>query len=266
MNHNFSLGADPEFFIARGNRLVSAEGIVGGTKSEPSKFHNDGFFMQEDNVMVEFNIPPSNSKQNFVDNIEYAKEYLETYLGMKGYQAVFDKVSGEFSEKELSTDQACMFGCAPEYNVYLKCNAPAPAAKNFSHRFCGGHIHIGFDWQYEFEKELLVKALDITLGLQSVIMDKDIIRKQAYGKAGSCRKKSYGVEYRTLSNFWIKDKSLIEWVYEGVNAAFDIYTDIDQFEYLEDYIQSAINNNDETLAKKALKEVVEIKKQILKTL
>src|SRR3546814_1862742 len=52
----------------------------------------------------------------------------------------------------------------------------------------------------------LVKQLDWYLGLWSLGKDKDKVRRSLYGKAGACRIKPYGVEYRVLSNFWIKNK------------------------------------------------------------
>lgn len=220
--NEFTIGADPEFFIkdSKGN-VVSAEGVIGGTKNKPLPFDDRGFFMQEDNVMVEFNIPPSDNKQSFIDDMEYAKSYLSILLDMKGYTP-FYAASAEFSKETLSTPQACMFGCSPEYNVYIKGNNPGIDAKNFSHRFCGGHVHIGFDYEYQEDQEDLIKALDITLGLPALFIDKDVLRRSAYGKAGSCRLTRYGVEYRVLSNFWIATEQGIGWVYDGVEKAFDI--------------------------------------------
>jgi hypothetical protein len=52
------------------------------------------------------------------------------------------------------------------------------------------------------------------LGLWSVINDPDTRRRQLYGKAGAIRFKPYGIEYRTLSNFWLADPKLIEKVWD----------------------------------------------------
>jgi hypothetical protein len=48
-----------------------------------------------------------------------------------------------------------------------------------------------------------VKQLDWYLGGWSLKHDSDPTRRTLYGRAGACRLKSYGVEYRVLSNFWM---------------------------------------------------------------
>jgi hypothetical protein len=54
----------------------------------------------------------------------------------------------------------------------------------------------------------LTKQMDWFLGAWSVKHDPDVTRRRLYGKAGSCRIKSYGVEYRVLSSFWVLSKAL----------------------------------------------------------
>ena len=73
-----------------------------------------------------------------------------------------------------------------------------------------------------------------------------------YGKAGAYRLKSFGVEYRTLSNFWIFDERNIQWVYDGVQAAVDL-VNTEMIYKLEDLafgdtVQNAINSNSRTKA------------------
>jgi hypothetical protein len=252
---NFTIGADPEFFITDKNgNIESAEGLIGGTKNKPRKFDDRGFFMQEDNVMVEFNIPPASTKQQFSDNMEYALEYLETFLDLMGYKPYY-KPSALFSKEQLETPGACMFGCSPEYNVYTQSNNPTINAKDFSYRFAGGHVHIGYDFQYEEDADMLIKALDITLGLPALFLDPDTKRREAYGKAGSCRFTSYGLEYRVLSNFWLKMNGGFNWVYEGVEKAFLLANTNPSFILsVENKVQTAID----TLNKKQAKAVMEM--------
>lgn len=241
--YKFKLGADPEFFLTKGGVPVSAEGIIGGSKWEPILFDKRGFYMQEDNVMVEFNIPPAETKQQFVDYIEYAKEYLETLVRLKGNFECLYYPSAQFSKEELSSDQAKLFGCDPDFNIYTQMVNQAPSAASMTSRFAGGHIHIGFDYQSQAQIEDLVKALDMTIGVNSVLLDPDSFRKQFYGKAGNIRFKSYGVEYRSPSNFWIKDRVHTAWIYDKVEEAFSILDDIDQFYDLEEDVIDVVNNN-----------------------
>ena len=67
--------------------------------------------------------------------------------------------------------------------------------------------------------------MDFFLGLPSVLYDADTERRKLYGKAGAMRYKPYGVEYRTLSNAWLKNKNRMKQVATnaiiGVNEFFN---------------------------------------------
>lgn len=105
------------------------------------------------------------------------------------------------------------------------------------------HIHVGYDNPNRKTSIELIRAMDLYLGLGSILLDDDMNRRKLYGKAGSCRFKPYGVEYRTLSGFMISNDNLIKWVFENtINAINFINSDqIVPFD-LGDYIQDIINN------------------------
>jgi hypothetical protein len=80
-----------------------------------------------------------------------------------------------------------------------------------------------------------------------------------YGNAGAHRPKKYGVEYRTLSNFWIFDPKLIGWVWDqterALTEAFAETPDGKLAQHLEMFpIRECIDNNDKKLAEKLVKE------------
>ena len=53
-----SIGSDPEVFISFKNKIVPSFDLIKGTKNAPRPLAKKGFFVQEDNVALEFNIPP----------------------------------------------------------------------------------------------------------------------------------------------------------------------------------------------------------------
>ncbi len=59
----------------------------------------------------------------------------------------------------------------------------------------------------------LVRQLDWYIGYWSLKLDPDPTRRLLYGKAGACRYKDYGVEYRAPSSFWLptRDRRLAVW-------------------------------------------------------
>ena len=87
--------------------------------------------------------------------------------------------------------------------------------------------------------------MDLFLGVPSVTLDSDTRRRELYGKAGAYRAKDYGVEYRTLSNFWIWKDSLKDWVYDQTQKAVDFVASGQQIaKHHGLIIRKAINKGD----------------------
>lgn len=212
-----TLGADPEVFLRDFNgKMISAVGKIGGTKEKPipipgmGNIYRDEFTMQEDNVALEYNIPPAYNIDDFVDYNEMALLALDDMLPADLEICIVP--SAKFDPDQLNTRQAKRFGCDPDYNAWTGAINPSPKKKT-NLRSCGGHIHLGLDQSMNpLDIEEIVRYMDLFLGVPSILLDFDKNRRQLYGKAGSFRFQSYGLEYRTLSNFWLNDEAVIEWV------------------------------------------------------
>ena len=91
------------------------------------------------------------------------------------------------------------------------------------------------------------------MGLTSVLEDEDTQRRELYGQAGCFRPKPYGVEYRTLSNYWLKSRELMTKIYERSNIVMDkVAAGQEIGDRAGKHIQSAINNSNKALAKDLL--------------
>lgn len=259
-----TLGCDPELFLRKGDEIISAEGLIGGSKHDPKLISDEGHAIQEDNVMMEFNIPPSDNPVAFKNNINFVLEYL-TVLAKQFDSSLDISASNILDDKYLNTKQARLFGCDPDYNVYLKEVNDAPSSKT-NLRTAGGHIHVGYKNPDIYISEKIIYAMDITLGLESITLDKDDRRREMYGKAGCFREKEYGVEYRTLSNFWIQNDELIDWAYTKTMEAIDLVNNglIDIIlSKFETQIKDCIDNNNKEQSVLLLKEINKIKEQSL---
>ena len=98
---------------------------------------------------------------------------------------------------------------------------------------------------------ILIKYLDLYVGLPSILYDKDVRRRSLYGKAGCFRLTSYGLEYRCLSAAMYANEDLMKIVWKGVINAIDAFNAKVPLPNAE-AIQSAINNSNEELAKKIM--------------
>ena len=70
----FTIGADPEFFIQKyDGTMQPIVGLLGGTKDKPIAVQGarKGFAVQEDNVMAEYNIPPTAHADQFADSARH---------------------------------------------------------------------------------------------------------------------------------------------------------------------------------------------------
>lgn len=243
----FTIGADPEVFIGDNESVRSVIGKIGGTKAFPRPLADlgNGYAVQEDNVALEFNIPPCGSKREFINAINKATGYLEQ-LVKDTHGLRFDHRSAvSFPAVELADPAALEFGCEPDYNAWTKKKNPRPKATDKSLRSCGGHIHIGFDGLDPHE---VVKACDLFLSVPAQLMDQGELRKQLYGKAGAFRMTQYGVEYRSLSNFWIFDNNLIGWAYDNTERALDAVRAGMSFDEEKNNILEAVDEGDKDMA------------------
>jgi len=249
----FSLGADPELFMKDANdAFMSAVGLIGGSKHDPRPLPiGDGFAVQEDNVAVEYNIPPSNGRDEFVTNIQRAMDYLTDMVGQQGLKFVNVSATTEFPLIQLLQPAAMEFGCDPDFNAWQagKRN-PRPKADVHTLRTCGGHVHVGHEFESKESIHDFIKHMDLFLSVPSVFQDKGELRKQLYGKAGAFRVKPYGCEYRSLSNYWVFDPKLTGWIWDATEQAMNAWQDgnID-IDAEAPAILEAINNNNKTVAK-----------------
>lgn len=240
-----TIGADPEFFLLSADtRFVSSIGKIGGSKRNPAPLGRPGFYVQEDNVAVEFNIPPAKTKDEFVESIQWSVEHIRAALRANGLDVgIF--ATATFSRDELRDPRAQEFGCDPDFNAWEGGRAnPRPNANaSPSLRSCGGHVHVGYPDVAE-SKELalrFVQAMDLFLSVPASILQSDFQRKMLYGKAGCFRPTTYGVEYRTLGNFWIASVNTAAWVYDQTVRALEFVLDKSNWSFLDQHQETIVS-------------------------
>lgn len=106
---DITLGTDPELFLKKGDKIISAIGKIGGSKSDPQPISDFGHFIQEDNVAIEYNIPPCTNITDWVYHNNYVKDYLEVLVSAMGCTLAFD-ASAILDESELDNDIAKLAG------------------------------------------------------------------------------------------------------------------------------------------------------------
>jgi len=164
--------------------------------------------------------------------------------------------SAEFDPKYLEHKQAKIFGCEGSINAWECCENRSPKP-NGNYRCSGGHLHCGYDNPNLDDSLRIAKAFDLFLGVPSILYDEDKERRKMYGKAGEIRFPKFGLEFRVLSNFWIFNDNLIEWVFNNVHNAIDFINNNKNFDKLiekeKENIVSCINTQDKELAEKLIK-------------
>lgn len=243
------VGADPELFVRNPNskQFVSGHGMIQGTKYQPFKV--DRGAVQVDGMALEFNIDPAETAAEFFENINTVRARLQRMV--PGYELVADPVA-EFSDEVINSQpkEALELGCEPDFCAWTGEVNPRPDGA-VSFRSGAGHIHIGWCDGADVRSKnhladcyAMVKQMDYYTGVHSLLWDPDNRRRSLYGKAGAFRPKPYGVEYRTLSNAWLRDPRLIRWIYLATTrAANDLAEGKAAFEKYGELARELIDNN-----------------------
>lgn len=237
-------GCDPEFFFEKKGKIIGSEKIiniekglkvVGGAagKTGPSKFIVDG-------VQAELNPVPNTCRQSLAMEISRSFNQLYTELKKDKDLSINFAPTIKITKEELISldERSRRFGCSPSKNTDTKHQNAAtlrdPAV--YRYRSAGGHIHLGYygddnnssSSQSKIimrEPARLVQILDIIVGNTCVLIDRDkgnIERRKVYGRAGEYRTPAHGVEYRTLSNFWLRSYPLMSFVFNLSRLAVSI--------------------------------------------
>lgn len=215
------LGADPEVFLLEGNQFKSSIGLIKANKWAPFQIPElpKGFTLQEDNVLLEFGIPPAASADEFVAHIDTV---LKAGLSKLPGLSYSDLSCTIMPVEEMESPLAYIFGCEPDFNAWTGKENKKPSPPHKLMRSAGGHVHV----ETKVNPKHGVRACDLFLAVPSVLMDeKGTERRQLYGKPGAFRYKPYGFEYRTLSNFWIFNEKHVRWVWRNTARVLEVCED-----------------------------------------
>lgn len=224
---NILIGADPELFVfdKTTDQLVSGCDLIPGTKAVPHRV--EGGAVQVDGMALEFNIDPCKTSKEFSAKVGQVVSQMQSMLP-ENY-GLLALPTAHFGKEMIDAqpEHAKELGCEPDFNAYTGGAAnPRPNAEK-PFRTGAGHIHIGWgegiditDPQHIQVCCVLSKQLDYWLGVAAMTWDTDSERRTLYGDKGSFRPKSYGMEYRPLSNAWVADPKLREIVFDLVHLAW----------------------------------------------
>ncbi len=220
------VGADPELFMRHPDSgdFISAHDRIPGTKWEPYKVPFGA--VQVDGTALEFNIDPAATVDEFLHNIVAVRKTLTDMV--PGYNIVAEPVANyepdyfKFDVPSFAQE----LGCNPDFNGWTTDVNPRPDPDGKPYRTASGHLHIGWTDGMDVEDKdhflfccKVARQLDYYLGMSSLLWDTDGTRRQLYGKAGAFRPKSYGMEYRVLSNRWLDSEPLMRWIYNTIQVA-----------------------------------------------
>lgn len=229
-----TLGADPEIFLRdKSGRLIASEEVITGKEiaADPLADKRAGYSagIARDGIQVEFHPQARTCRQEVSLALSAAMQTLERLAAEKGARMDFTSVI-EVSEEDFAVipPHAKELGCGRSFNVWDPTASVGVDGQTYRIRSAAGHVHLGLQnmQSMAFDPESpngrhehipqLVKLLDLIVGNTCVLIDRDPLaakRRETYGRAGEYRTTSYGMEYRTLSNFWLRGPQLASMVW-----------------------------------------------------
>lgn len=227
------LGADPELFVGNSQGIVPVCGLIGGNKENPIQVNKPhllqprdsigNFAYQEDGVAYEFNVPAVTTYEQFTRNLHMMLELVDYQLAMKNLIRRPES-HHKFRPIDLVNPLSRVIGCLSDNSAWGEGDGkrePFTADSLGDYRFCGGHLHVQYNYN-NVPKKIFVQFMDLFAGLPSIRWDKQGERRKFYGQPGIFRDKPYGIEYRTLSNFWLKSSFMREGLHRLCASVFDL--------------------------------------------
>jgi len=123
----FTIGSDPEAFILSEavNSVVSAKRFTVGTKDVPEDM-GDGYALMNDNILIEGNVPPSRTRDEFIVNMTKLHDMISERASRRFAKQV-NSDAMEISTDLARTKEAREFGCSSfrdAWNGFLEISTP----------------------------------------------------------------------------------------------------------------------------------------------
>jgi len=209
-----TIGTDPELLLVSAEdngAFISSLGRFKGTKKAPVPMGlGTGYALQCDNVALEFNVPPASDPAEFGNSISAAMQYIRALVSEQGL-VVSTSPEGFYEDAELRHPLSKSFGCVPDLDAHARCKASAvsPTVLKDDVReggrwhLAGGHVHVGYTTHQSIPHFVAGAFADVFIGLPSIGRDTQERRRAHYGQPGRYRVTPFGIEYRTLSGYWV---------------------------------------------------------------
>lgn len=211
-------GCDPEAFFQRNGKILGSEKVLPEKGIGPNDYTK---VVVRDGIQIELNPTYAYNRMALGENIKTAFTVLRKHLANHPEVSLNFEGLVEVDREELDSlsDASRVLGCQPSRNIY----GDRPITVDpltYRKRSAGGHIHVGLNGtnikpltneKLEDDRHRAIPLFDIFVGNTAVMFDRDpgaAERRENYGRAGEYRLQPHGLEYRTLSNFWLRHSAL----------------------------------------------------------
>jgi hypothetical protein len=216
---SYTVGCDPEVFLTRDGGFIGSERVVPDLKG----------LVVRDGFQVEFNPPASMSSSILGSWLSQAFIRLDSLVkAHEGVGISLDQViKVDPNEMSQLSERSRILGSDPSFNVY----GTKPIlvdGESYPFRSAAGHLHFGLKNDLFDERVRLISWFDVFVGNTSVLIDRNplaVQRRENYGRAGEYRIPNHGIEYRTPSNFWLRNYTLLDFVLNLADIAIQVVID-----------------------------------------
>ena len=139
MIKDITFGSDPEYFVKNEStgKIVSSIPVIDGTKETPESL-GDGYFILQDNILAEGNIPPSRTMEMFMYHMAELQKRMTQYIKSKyPVLGLHHDDCLDIDMAFLSHPDAMQFGCSPYMNAWDGQEHRAGDLSSESFRTCG---------------------------------------------------------------------------------------------------------------------------------
>jgi hypothetical protein len=230
-NYFVTLGCDPEIFVvdARGEVLPAFDFLPAPAALPRKNGERVGANVYWDGFQAEMSTVPETCLAYLVDSVQWGlKDILAAARKHNKDARLTIRNVIPISPMLLrnAADEHVALGCKPSLNVHGLAGEPVLDGRALTHRFAGGHIHIGeggYPKLVEASRYGVAKFMDMTLGLIGTAIATEVddpIRRKFYGLPGEIREPKHGLEYRVLSNYWLSHPAIMHFTFDLARTCY----------------------------------------------